>query len=44
MKVLEGVPSRSELHSLLVNEVNYSGMSLIKETMVQVVNETLERP
>lgn len=41
MGVLRGVPSCSELQSLLVNEFNHIEVTSIKEVMMQPIKETL---
>lgn len=41
MEVLEGVPSRSELHSLHLNDINHLEVNLMKEAMMQYIKERL---
>lgn len=41
MEVPEGVPSRFELRSLLLNELNFTGVTAMKGAMMQSIEETL---
>lgn len=43
MKVSEEVPSRSELHCVLVNKLNHIGVTRMKKTMTQGSKETLAK-
>lgn len=42
MNIPEGVPSRSELHSLLVNELNPIGVAAMKDVMMVVLDDTVD--
>lgn len=41
MEVTEGIPFRSDLNSLLVNEVNHIAVTQMKEAMILGIEEAL---
>lgn len=44
MEVQKRVPCRSDLHSLLVNQLSHIGDTRMKEAMIQGIEETLAEP